>query len=78
MKTDLKQFVRECDIWQTVKSETFAPTRLLQPLPILTTPWTNISLDFVDGIPKLQGCEVILIVVNRLTKYVHFMPISHP
>ena len=61
-----------------MKSETFAPTRLLQPLLILTTPWTNISLDFVDGVPKLQGFEVILIVVNRLTKYVHFMPISHP
>lgn len=78
MKNDLKQLVRECDIRQRVKSETFAPVGLLQPLPILTTPWTDISLDFVEGLPKSQGFEVILIVVDKLTRYVHFVPISHP
>ena len=52
MKIDLKQFIRECDVCQRVKSETSAPTGLHQPLPIPTTPWTDISLDFVEGFPN--------------------------
>ena len=51
---------------------------LLQPLEIPTTPWTDVSLDFVKGLPKSQGCEVILVVVDRLTKYSYFVPITHP
>ena len=78
MKANIKAFVRECDVCQRIKSETSAPTSLLQPLEIPTTPWTDVSLDFVEGLPKSQGYEVILVVVDKLTKYSHFIPISHP
>ena len=78
MKVDINLFVRECDVCQRIKSETSAPAGLLQPLEIPTTPWTNVSLDFVEGLPKSQGYEVILVVVDRLTKYSHFVSISHP
>ena len=47
-------------------------------MEIPTTPWIDVSLDFVEGLPKSQGYEVILVVVDRLTKYSHFVPISHP
>ena len=47
-------------------------------MEIPTTPWTDVSLDFVEGLPKSQGYEVILVMVDRLTKYSHFVPISHP
>ena len=66
------------DVCQQVKSKTFAPVGLLQPLEILTIPRTDVSLDFVEGLLKSQGFEVILVVVDRLTKYVHFIPTSHP
>ena len=47
-------------------------------MEIPTTHWTDVSLDFVEGLPKSQRYEVILVVVDRLTKYSHFIPISHP
>ena len=65
-------------VCQRIKSKTSVPASLLQPLKVPTTPWTDVSLHFVEGLPKLQGFEVILVVVDRLTKYVHFVPISHP
>ena len=68
MKAYIKAFVRECDVCQRIKSETFALAGLLQPLEIPTIPWIDVSLDFVEGLPKSQGYEVILVVVDRLTK----------
>ena len=57
----------------------------LKPLSLLvyfnhwtTTSWTDVSLNFIESLPKSQGFEVILVVVDRLTKYAHFIPISHP
>ena len=78
LKANLKKFIRECDICQRIKSDTFVLARLLQPLAIPATPWTDVSLDFVEGFPKSQGFKVILVVVDWLTKYVHFIPPSHP
>ena len=35
-------------------------------------------MDFITGLPKSQGYDVILVVVDKFTKFVHFMPLPHP
>lgn len=51
---------------------------MLSPLPIPSGAWQDILMDFIEGLPKVNGYSVIYVVVDRFTKYSHFIPIKHP
>ncbi|PKI53798.1 hypothetical protein CRG98_025804 [Punica granatum] len=74
----VRQFVRECQICQQNKAEHPAYPGLLQPLPMPRSVFTDITMDFIEGLPKSMGKEVMFVVVDRCTKYAHFMSLSHP
>jgi len=50
----------------------------LQPLPIPEEVCVDVLIDFIDGLLKSHGKEVILVVVDRFSKYAHFVTLSHP
>jgi hypothetical protein len=49
----------------------------LQSLPILTYKWEDIGMDFIVGLPKTtKGFDSIWIIIDRLTKITHFLPVK--
>ncbi|GAB2279676.1 hypothetical protein Dimus_039362 [Dionaea muscipula] len=78
LKLQVKEFIRQCPVCQKSKAENCKPGGLLQPLPIPTLVWSDISMDFIEGLPPANGKSAIFVVVDRLSKYGHFIPIRHP
>lgn len=78
MRRTVKEFLRYCDICQRYKVDNMRPAGLLQPLPIPKHMWTDVSMDFIEGLLSSNGYTVIMVVVDRLTKYAHFVPLKHP
>lgn len=77
MKREITQFINECDVCRRVKAEHQCPTGLLQPLPIPEWKFDHIEMDFVTGFPKSKrGNDAIFVVIDKLTKVVHFLPIK--
>lgn len=77
MRKDVANFVAACLTCQQTKYSTQAPAGLLQPLPIPSQVWSHVTMDFITGLPMSQGKSVIMVVVDRLTKYTHIGSLPH-
>lgn len=64
MHATMQIFVQPCAVCQQNKSEQLHPAGLLQPLEVPSHVWSNISMDFVEGLPKVNRKYVILTVVD--------------
>ena len=78
MLTDIRRFVASCQTCQRQKYSTLAPGGLLQRLPVSERVWEDVSMDFVEGLPRSKGLNSVMVVVDRLTKFSHFVGLSHP
>jgi hypothetical protein len=50
----------------------------LHPAGLLLTVWADIGMDFIEALPRVNGKSMILTVVDRFSKYCHFIPLAHP
>jgi hypothetical protein len=78
MKQDIIKYINSCKVCQQAKPEHLKTPGLLSPLPIPHTTWHTISLDFIEGLPKSKNFDTILVIIDKLSKYGHFIALTHP
>ena len=77
MKRKIAKYASECDTCRRVKASHLRSAGPLQPLNIPSWKWEDISIDFIIGLPKTsKGYDSIWVIVDRLTKLAHFLPVK--
>nr|GEV57982.1 putative reverse transcriptase domain-containing protein [Tanacetum cinerariifolium] len=77
MKAEIASYVNKCLTCAKVKAEYQKPSGLLVQPEIPQWKWENITMDFVTKLPKMStGQDMIWVIVDRLTKSAHFLPMK--
>jgi len=77
MITFVKKYVMGCDMCQWMKNCSQQPFRLLVPNKVPNGPWEIISTDLITQLPESNGYNAICVIVDKLTKRAHFIPINN-
>ena len=77
MKKEIAEYVSKCLQCQQDKAEHQKPGGLLQPLHIPEWKWEHVTMDFVVGLPRTsRGMDSVWVIVDKLTKSAHFLPVK--
>ena len=77
MKREIAEFVSKCLTCQRVKAEHQKSAGKLQSLEVPEWKWDDISMDFIEGLPRTQkGHDSIWVIIDRLSKVAHFLPVK--
>jgi hypothetical protein len=77
LKIEIARYVARCDTCRRVKAVHMKTAGPLQSLHIPTWKWEDISMDFIVGLPKTaKGFDSIWVIIDRLTKIAHFLPVK--
>jgi len=69
---NVREYVNGCETCQRVKTHRTSPAAPLHPHEAPSRPWEIITLDLLRPLPMSNGYNAILVIVDRLTKYVKF------
>jgi len=78
LKKRVTDFVAACPVCQQSKYLGSHPQGLLHPFSILEEVWEEVSMDFIVKLPKSNAFDSIMVVVDKLSKCGHFVPLKHP
>nr|GEX04086.1 hypothetical protein [Tanacetum cinerariifolium] len=77
IKAEIATYVSKCLTCAKVKDEHQRPSGLLQQPEIPVWKWERITMDLIIGIPRTpSGYDSIWVIVDRLTKSAHFLPVK--
>jgi len=73
----VKKYFTDCDMCQQMKNHPQQPFGLLMPNKVPNGPWEIISMDLITQLPESNGYNAICVIIDRLTKRAHFIPINN-
>lgn len=78
IRHDVQEFVKSYTTCQINTHSALKPAGLLQPLPVPNQVFEDLMIDFIGELPTAKGFDTIFVVVDKLTKYSHFILLSYP
>jgi Integrase zinc binding domain/Integrase core domain len=78
LKKTVFKHVSSCDVCQLNKGENVLSPGLLEPILVPDKAWEVIIMDFLTGLPKSYGKDVLMVIIDKFTKYCHLVTLKHP